>query len=135
MTDVLRPGPRTTADNQIFWSAAREGRLVVQECANCARRHHPPRVMCPDCHSTDQLARDLPGTGVVYSYSLLHHPQHGAFDYPVVAVLVDLDEGPRILSGMPSADPASVRIGMRVRVAFAPTKDGGQVPVFEEAAA
>jgi uncharacterized OB-fold protein len=72
------------------------------------------------------------GTGTVYSYSLLHYPQNAAFDYPIVAVLVDLDEGPRILSAMPWLDPGAARIGMRVRVAFTPTRDGGQVPVFEQ---
>ena len=63
----------------------------------------------------------------------LHHPQHPAFDYPVLAVLVDLDEGIRIVSNLTDIDPADVRIGMRVEVAFADTDDGGAVPVFHPA--
>jgi uncharacterized OB-fold protein len=131
VVEVLRPAPVITSDSEPYWAAAREGRLVVQECAGCGRRHHPPRPLCPDCHSPDQVPRETGGTGTVYSYSLLHHPQNPVFDYPVVAVLVDLDEGPRILSAMPWVDPAAVAIGLRVRVAFAPTRDGAQVPVFE----
>ena len=51
---------------------------------------------------------DLAGTGVVYSYSILHHPQHPAFDYPVVAVLVDLDEGVRVVSNLVESPPEEV---------------------------
>src|SRR5689334_16417423 len=132
VVEVLRPAPVITPDNELYWAGAREGRLVVQECAGCGERHHPPRPLCPDCHSPDQVPLETAGTGTVYSYSLLHHPQNAAFEYPIVAVLVDLDEGPRILSAMPGLDPGAARIGMRVRVAFAPTRDGGQVPVFEQ---
>jgi uncharacterized protein len=131
VVEVLRPAPVITQDNELYWAAAREGRLVVQECAGCGERHHPPRPLCPDCHSPDQVPHETAGTGTVYSYSLLHYPQNAAFDYPIVAVLVDLDEGPRVLSAMPWTDPADVRIGMPVRVAFVPARDGAQLPVFE----
>ena len=51
---------------------------------------------------------DLAGTGAVYSYSILHHPQNPAFTYPVVAVLVELDEGVRVLSNLVDIDPRDV---------------------------
>ena len=51
----------------------------------------------------------------------------------MLAVLVDLDEGIRIVSNLTDIDPADVRIGMRVEVAFADTADGGAVPVFHPA--
>jgi uncharacterized protein len=73
---------------------------------------------------------ELAGTGVVYSYALLHHPQHPAFSYPVVAALVDLDEGVRILSNLVDVEPADVRIGLEVEVAFEPTVADMAVPVF-----
>ena len=74
---------------------------------------------------------DLAGTGVVYSYALLHHPQHPAFSYPVPAVLVDLDEGVRIVSNLVGIDPNQIRIGMEVEVAFEPAEDDMAVPVFK----
>ncbi|HEY1988781.1 MAG TPA: Zn-ribbon domain-containing OB-fold protein, partial [Acidimicrobiales bacterium] len=97
---VTRPAPILTEDNHAFWDAAREGRLVTQRCAGCGRLQHPPRPMCPSCHGLELEVVDLAGTGVVYSYSILHHPQHPSFDYPVVAALIDLDEGVRILSNL-----------------------------------
>jgi hypothetical protein len=86
--------------------------------------------MCPSCHSLEQDVIDLAGTGVVYSYSILHHPQHPSFEYPVIAVLVELDEGVRILSNLVDILPDDVRIGMPVQVRFEPTRDDMAVPVF-----
>jgi uncharacterized OB-fold protein len=125
-----RPAPILTEDNQAFWDAAREGRLVTQRCARCGRLQHPPRPMCPSCHGLEQEVLDLAGTGVVYSYSILHHPQHPSFDYPVIAALVDLDEGVRILSNLVDIPPEDVRIGLPVQVRFEPTGDDMAVPVF-----
>jgi hypothetical protein len=127
---VTRPAPIVTDDNQGFWQAAREGRLVTQRCHRCGRLQHPPRPMCPSCHSLEQDVIDLAGTGVVYSYSILHHPQHPSFDYPVIAALVELDEGVRILSNLVDILPGDVRIGMPVQVRFEPTCDDMAVPVF-----
>lgn len=127
---VARPAPILTEDNHAFWDAARDGRLVTQRCAGCGRLQHPPRPMCPSCHGLDLEVVDLAGTGVVYSYSILHHPQHPSFEYPVVAALIDLDEGVRILSNLVDVPPEDVRIGMPVEVRFVPTRDEMSVPVF-----
>jgi uncharacterized OB-fold protein len=131
---VERPAPVLTEDNAEYWDAAREGRLVAQRCAGCGRLRHPPRPLCPHCHGLDHDLVDLAGTGVVYSYALLHHPQHPSFAYPVAAVLVDLDEGIRLVSNLVDVEPGEVKIGMAVRARMAPTAEGGAVPVFEPAA-
>ncbi|MBV9921162.1 MAG: Zn-ribbon domain-containing OB-fold protein [Pseudonocardia sp.] len=131
MSGPRRPAPVLTDDNEGFWAAAAERRLVVQRCRGCGARHHPPRPMCPDCRSLDLEMADVSGRGIVYSYSLLHHPRHPAFSYPVVAVLVDLEEGARVLSNLVGVEPADVRIGMEVQVTFAATADEAVVPVFE----
>jgi uncharacterized OB-fold protein len=133
MTDVVtpaRPAPILTEDNHEFWEAARAGRLVAQKCRRCGRLRHPPRPMCPSCQSLEYDLLDLAGSGVVYSYSLLHHPQHPSFSYPVIAVLVDLDEGIRIVSNLVDVEPGGVQIGMPVQVRFVTTRDDMAVPVF-----
>ena len=128
---MVRPAPILTEDNQFFWDAAARGRLVAQRCRGCGRLRHPPRPVCPDCHSLESEVIELAGTGSVYSYAVLHHPRNPQFSYPLVAVLVDLDEGVRVMSNLVGVEPADVRIGMPVRVAFAPTADDLAVPVFE----
>jgi uncharacterized OB-fold protein len=72
----------------------------------------------------------LSGRGSLYSYAILHHPQNPAFDYPVLACLVDLDEGVRVVSNLSGIAPGDIRIGMRVEVLFEPTLDERTVPVF-----
>lgn len=127
---MSRPAPARTDDNHFFWDGARDGRLVGQRCRQCGRLRHPPRPMCPHCHSLDFEIVNLSGDGVVYSYSILHHPQNPAFEYPVVAALIDLEEGVRVLSNLVDVDLTDIAIGMPVTVDFVPTRDDGAVPVF-----
>ena len=86
--------------------------------------------MCPECHSLDVEVTTLSGRGVVYSYAVLHHPQHPAFEYPVLAALIDLDEGVRVVSNLVGVAPDELRIGVPVQVEFVPTDGDHHVPVF-----
>jgi uncharacterized protein len=127
---VTRPDPGVTEDSEFFWEAAAGGRLVAQRCAKCGILRHPPRPMCPHCASLEIDVVPLTGYGTVYSYAILHHPQNPAFEYPVKAVLVELDEGIRMVSSLKYVEPHEIRIGMRVQVDFEPTVGGNAVPVF-----
>ncbi|MBL7489397.1 Zn-ribbon domain-containing OB-fold protein [Frankia sp. AgB1.9] len=128
---TVHPVPAVTADNEFFWTAASEGRLVAQRCTGCGLLRHPPAVACPACHCLDHEVVELSGRGEVYSYALLHHPRSPRFQYPVAAVLVDLEEGVRVVSNLVDVDPAAVRVGLPVEVAFEPTDDDDlAVPVF-----
>jgi uncharacterized OB-fold protein len=133
MPSAVRPAPILTDDNEFYWQAARARRLVAQRCAGCHRFRHPPRPMCPHCQSRDYAVVELAGTGTVYSFSILHHPQNPQFDYPVLAALVDLDEGIRLATNLVNVEPGAIRIGMPVRVWFAETANDMAVPVFEPA--
>jgi uncharacterized OB-fold protein len=122
-----------TDDSAVFWDAAAEHRLVAQRCAGCGALRHPPRPMCPQCQSLDFGVAELSGRGTLYSYAVLHHPQHPAFDYPVLAALVDLDEGIRLVSNLVEIDTADIEIGMRLEVLFVPAAEDRAVPVFRPA--
>jgi uncharacterized OB-fold protein len=125
-----RPAPTVTADSEPFWLAADDERLVAQRCTSCATFRHPPRPMCPHCRSLGFEMVELSGRGTVYSYAILHHPQHPAFEYPVLAALVDLEEGVRLVTNVVDVEPHDVRIGMAVEVEFVTTADDHRVPVF-----
>jgi hypothetical protein len=128
--DVRRPAPVITDDNAFYWEAAAEGKLAAQRCSDCGVLRHPPRPMCGHCQSLAIEVVTLSGRGTLYSYAVLHHPQNPAFDYPVLAALVDLDEGVRVLSELAGIEPADIRIGMALTADFTPTVDGMSVPVF-----
>jgi uncharacterized OB-fold protein len=89
--------------------------------------------MCPVCHSVEFDTVELSGTGVVYSYAVLHHPRSPKFDYPLVTALVELDEGVRLVTNLVGVEPADVKIGMAVRVMFLPTEHELAIPVFTPA--
>ena len=127
---VTRPSPLVTDDSAVFWDAAAGHRLVAQRCPECGRLRHPPRPMCPECHSLAIDVQELSGRGTIYSYSILHHPQNPVFQYPIVAVLVDLEEGLRLVSNLEGVAPEDVRIGMAVEVSYTPTANGPAVPQF-----
>jgi uncharacterized protein len=132
-TAPRRPAPIVTEDSAFFWDAAAEQRLVAQQCGQCGRLRHPPRPMCPHCHSLAIDVIELSGRGSLYSYALLHHPRHPAFDYPIIAALVDLEEGIRLVSDLVEIEPEAVHIGMPLEVLYVPTESGASIPVFQPA--
>jgi uncharacterized OB-fold protein len=129
----MRQAPIVTDDSAVFWDAAAEHRLVAQRCSQCGTLRHPPRPMCPRCRALEHEAVELSGRGTLYSYAVLHHPQHPAFEYPVLAALVDLDEGVRLVSNLVEVDPVAIAIGMALEVTFVPAGDDRAVPVFRPA--
>jgi uncharacterized OB-fold protein len=90
--------------------------------------------MCPHCRSLEFEVAPLSGRGSLYSYAILHHPRNPAFDYPVIAALIDLEEGVRVVSNVSGVEPEGLRIGMAVEVLYAPTEGGRAVPLFRPAA-
>ena len=116
-----------------YWAAARERRLVAQECRACGRIWHPPLPACPHCHATGLGWRDLSGAGTVYSCTVVRHPTHFAFagQVPYVIAIIELAEGPWLVSGITGCAPDQVRVGMEVRACFREVADGVTLPYFE----
>jgi len=127
-----RPLPVSDSDSEPFWAALREERLQVQRCLQCHRHLFYPRALCPHCHSSDLEWVPVAGTGTIYSYTVARRPAGPAFaaDVPYVLVLVDLDEGVRMLSRLVPPDVDAVRIGARVTVGFDAVSDDVTLPVF-----
>ena len=114
----FRLAPSMTADTQFFWDGAKEGRLLIQRCAACAMLRHPPRPMCPNCHSLEWEVIDASGRGPVYSYVMPRHPPLPFFDDGYIVVLVELEDGVRRVSNLVDVEPNDASIGMPVQVRF-----------------
>jgi uncharacterized OB-fold protein len=112
----------------VYQALLDSGVFAVHSCRSCGRAHYSPRVLCPYCGSTDLGWQHSLGSGVVYSTSTVS--RRGADS--VAVVLVDVDEGFRLMSNVVGIAPDDVRIGMRVSVRI-DARDGGAVPVFEVA--
>lgn len=90
------------------------GDIKIQKCAACAEHFFPPRVMCPKCRSRDHTWVDVSGAGKIYSASAVRRKPERGGDYSIV--LVDLDEGVRMMSTVIDAVPTEVAIGQGVRL-------------------
>lgn len=127
--------PAMTEQTAPYWAAAREGRLVVQECLACRQVWHPPLPRCPHCHSGSLGWRDVSGDGTVYSYTVVRHATHFAFagTIPYILAIVELAEGPRLVTALTGMAPDEVRVGLAVRAVFRPVTDTVTLPYFEPA--
>ena len=128
---VRRPAPTPNATSEPFWVSAAEHVLRLQRCTSCARAVFYPRQRCPYCWSDALVWQEASGRGVVASYTVAHRPGHPAFaeDAPYVIALVDLEEGPRMLSNVVGCEVTDVRIGLAVTVRWT-TRGDFTLPQF-----
>ncbi|MFD5101042.1 Zn-ribbon domain-containing OB-fold protein [Streptomyces albidochromogenes] len=134
--------PVVDDDGAPFWEYAARGELRVQGCAapECGALRFPPRPCCPHCQSFDSAWRRMSGKGRIWSYVLPHPPLLPAYAAraPYNAVVVELADAPHIRlvgnvvarpdAALDSVDPARLRIGAKVQVAFTEDADGRVVP-------
>jgi len=103
-----------------FWQAAKRHELVIQRCKKCANFIHHPREQCPFCFSQDLEWQQVSGRGRVYAYTVVYQAQHPAFqeEAPYTFAIVQLDEGPRLVTNIVGCPPDAVQCDMRVVVDF-----------------
>jgi len=124
--------PTPDNESQPFWDAAREGRLLIKHCDACGQYYFYPRDFCPRCWSDRTTWVEAAGTGTVYTYSVVHSNDLPPFPsrVPYVAAIVELDEGPRLMTNVVDCDPSTVEVGMPVEVTFRRETDEITLPVF-----
>lgn len=129
--DLPTPDP----DTQPFWSAAQEGRLLIKRCNSCGEIHFYPRPFCPSCWSDDVAWEDASGRATLYTWSVVRVNDLPPFGgrVPYVAAVVDLDEGPRMMSNVVDCDFDDLEVGMPLEVAFREESEDVTVPVFRPA--
>jgi uncharacterized protein len=123
--------PEADAFSRTYWDAAAEGRLLVRRCGACGRAHHYPREFCPHCWSEDVRWEEVSGRATLYTWSVVHRNDLPPFGerVPYVAAVVDLVEGPRMMTEVVECAAADLRVGMEVEAVF---REAGEfrVPVF-----
>ena len=135
MTDLHPDYPLPDVDDPVmrpFWEGAREGRLMLQRERATGRPHWPPKPMYwKGGGRLEWFAAS--GRGRVYSYVVAHEPFLPAFRHllPLVLVLVEVDEGPRLVGYMVHCRPEEMAFGMRVRAVFERLTERVTLPVWE----
>ena len=124
--------PDVDAFTRAYWDAADRGRLLIRRCGACGKAHHYPREFCPFCWSEDVSWEQASGGATLYTWSVVHRNDLPPFGerVPYVAAVVDLTEGPRMMTEVVDCAEADLRIGMPLRVTFRTGDEGPAVPVF-----
>jgi len=127
-----KPLPQVNPDNRPFWQGCREHLLKIQKCGNCGRLRWPPGFLCPGCLSPEAEWITVTGKGRVYTFAVYHQAFQPGFqeDLPYVVAIVELDDGPRMMTNIIDCDPAGVACDMPVEVAWADRNDEFSIPCF-----
>lgn len=133
MTTPALPIPALEAATEFFWRACRAGRLEILRCGGCGWYIHPPRPLCPRCHSFVVAPAVVSGRGTLVSFTVNVQPWMPGMSVPYVIGLVELAEQGdlRLTTNLVGVQPQDVHIGMRVRVTFKPVSDDIALPLFE----
>ena len=124
--------PTVEHDTRPYWDAAAEQRLLLRHCADCDATHFYPRPFCPRCWSGDVSWVEASGRATLYTWSVVHRNDLPPFNdrVPYIAAVVDLQEGPRMMTNVVDCNPDDLRIGMELAVSFEQRSDDVTVPVF-----
>jgi len=126
--------PDMSAYNRPFWEHANEDELAIQRCTDCEEYTYPPRAACPNCLSNLEWV-PAEGKGTVYSYGIVHHPDPPGIiedeELPVIGAVIELDEGPRMVTNLTNAEIDDVDIGDEVNVVFEQYNEEVTIPQFE----
>ena len=133
MTDYRGFVPIPTPETKPFWDGMKEGELRVQYCLDCDRYYFYPRPVCRHCLSRNVEWRAVSGRGRLHTFTVSYRASRNApFPAPFVIAVVELDEGPRIMTNLVEVepDPATLRCDMPVEVVFDAVSDDVTLPRF-----
>jgi len=123
-------------ETQPFWDGCKEGKFLVRHCNVCNEDHFYPRPFCPKCWGDDVEWKEATGRGTLYTYSIVVQNDLPPFNerVPYVAAVVELEEGPRVMTNIEGTPHDELRVGMPVTVGFRPLDDEITIAIFRAAA-
>lgn len=121
--------PIIDSDGETWWAAIQDGILMVTACATCGRNSLYPRPFCPYCWSERVSLTPSGGRATLYTWTVVHQAP-----VPYVVAMVDLTEGPRLMTNIENCSPDDLEAGLELILAFRHDDDGFGVPVFTPAA-
>lgn len=131
--------PYADETTQPFWDYALQGKLSASKCRTCGTCLMPPQPRCFVCQGKEFEQTVLPGTGTIYTFTVVRHPLRPGLDeaVPYVSGIIELDgtqgAGARVQANIVNCDPEKVRIGQKVKVLFEKVSETYAVPRFEPA--
>ncbi|GAB3013200.1 Zn-ribbon domain-containing OB-fold protein [Mycobacterium bourgelatii] len=126
--------PTIDSDSQAWWAAVQDHKLLVNTCRTCGQASLYVRPFCPHCWSEDVALTQASGRARLYTWSIVHR-NAAPFDVrtPYVLAMVDLEEGPRLMTVVEDCTVENLCADLNLEVAFRTDEDGFVVPVFRPA--
>ncbi len=136
--ELKRPLPTPqTPEAKPYWDGLKEGKLMMPKCDDCGHVFFYPRIACPSCHSRNVGWMQASGKGKLFSFEIAHRSLNPAFkiEAPYILAMVELEEGPRMMSNLINIDPdpAVVKCDMPVEVVFEKQNDDVTIALFQPA--
>ncbi|MAL95544.1 MAG: hypothetical protein CME40_10750 [Haliea sp.] len=126
-----RTFPTSSALSDAYYAGCREGKLLLQYCSDCQQPQFYPRILCSHCGGRELAWREASGKGHIATFTVVRQPVSPAYEAPYVVALIDLEEGPRMMSHIVNCDPEAVRVGQPVQVSFENWSETLTMPVFQ----
>ncbi len=126
--------PQPTPETQHFWDGTKAGELRLQRCRACSVAYFPPRPFCPSCSSRNVEVFAASGRATLHSY-VIHHRDSPSHTAPYAIAVVELDEGPRMMTNIVNCPqtPEALELDMAVEVTFEAMDDTNTLPLFQPA--
>ncbi|MGH7848318.1 MAG: Zn-ribbon domain-containing OB-fold protein [Candidatus Binatia bacterium] len=120
MSEYNKPLPVFSVESKPFWEGCKNHQLLLPHCQRCGNYWFPAGATCPKCLSTQWEWSKSSGKGKIYSFGVYHRLYHKGFeaDLPYALVVVQLDEGPRVMSNVVGCAPDKLTCDMPVEVVF-----------------
>jgi len=133
MNTYNKPLPELEGMHGEFYSFCKKEELRFQKCGDCSTWRHVPREVCPQCGSWNWQWALSSGKGTVFTWTTITRALHPAFkdDCPLAGVVVELEEGVRLLSHVIDCAPEDLKVGMPVEVIFEKTTEEISLPKFK----
>jgi uncharacterized OB-fold protein len=109
MTPKQTSGPGPEAQYRAF---LREGRFMIQRSASTGRHVFYPRVAAPGTGADDLEWVEASGLGTIYSITV-NRTREGSYNI----ALVQLDEGPRLMTRIEGVETAPIGTRVKARIA------------------
>jgi uncharacterized OB-fold protein len=124
--------PQPSTESQLFWDGLADHQLLVQRCSSCGRFWFPPSNRCQHCWSEDSAWTQVSGRAEIFSFTVFRRAYAAELvdQLPYVVAVVELAEGPRLITNVVDCDPGDVRVGMPVEVVFEDFADGMTLHAF-----
>lgn len=132
MTAMRFDLPQPDAETAPFWAGTKEGKLLIKHCAACERTHFYPRPFCPHCWSADVEWMEASGRATLYTWSIVRRNDLPPFPerVPYVAAVVDLAEGPRMMTNVVECEFDDLAMGMELQAVYTPISDDVTIVQF-----